>query len=109
MAQSTSKCNPRGLEHFPWCFESEAFSRSVIELALNRGHLGVGDRGKERARGAASVAALPVSDGRTARADTQQLLESYPSVDQANQLCGVCDGRWAWASSARLSVGRVTG
>jgi len=54
MAQS-SKCNPCGFEDFHWCFESEAFPRPVIEPALNRENLGLGDRSKVRAMGAASL------------------------------------------------------
>jgi hypothetical protein len=54
MAQS-SKCNLCGFEDFRWCFESEAFPRPVIEPALNRENLGLGDRSKVRAMGAASL------------------------------------------------------
>jgi hypothetical protein len=54
MAQS-SKCNPCGFEHFRWCFESEAFPRPVIEPALNRENLVLGNCSKVRAMGTASL------------------------------------------------------
>ena len=58
MAQS-NKCNPCGFEHFRWCFESEAFPRPVIEPALNKANVGLGDRSKVRAMGAASLLPYP--------------------------------------------------
>jgi hypothetical protein len=54
MAQS-SKCNPCGFEDFRWCFESGAFPRPVIEPALNKANVGLGDRSKVRAMGEASL------------------------------------------------------
>src|SRR5882762_9227627 len=45
---STRKCNTCGFEDFPWCFESEAFPRPVVEPALNRENLVLGVRSKVR-------------------------------------------------------------